>query len=232
VDRKENFGKRKEQNTMKERPIIFSAESVKAILDGRKTQTRRVAKGVGYINEYREIGWEPAFTTAKWYTSIAIDRDGMEVPGKEVFGVHSEDGEYGLPCPYGAPGDRLWVREKFIKIKIFDKEQALYSDTIPPELMPVKWESPMYMPRKYSRLTLEIVNVRCEQLKSITRNDVQAEGYYEENSIGIDRLGFIMAWNALNAKRGFGWDRNPWVWVLEFKQMKGEPNDKETERKW
>ena len=104
---------------MKERPIIFSAESVKQILAGMKTQTRRVIKP-------QLDGWEPE-KQPEWAESCAVDKDGMLVPGKEVFGVYSEDGECSRVCPYGAPGDRHWVREAFWTDPR-DKSTVMYDD--------------------------------------------------------------------------------------------------------
>jgi hypothetical protein len=81
------------------------------------------------------------------------------------------------------------------------------------------WKSPMFMPRKYSRLTLETVNIRCERLQDISSGDCIAEGYDRMGFVGHD---FAAAWDTLNKKRGFGWDTNPYVWVLEFKLLKGD----------
>ena len=224
---------------MKERPIIFSTESVRAILDGRKTQTRRAVKP--QIDD-----WEP-YRSPEWYTQTAIDRDGMEVPGKEVFGVSSEDGEHGRVCPFGAPGDRLWVREAFVcegcpkccaGIPALGgnctcEEYVLYGDTVPvPAIYPPqkpKLTSPVFMPRKFSRLTLEITDVRCERLHDISWDDCiqegtfQFHGYRDEHGIRSEgkRL-FAEMWNTINAKRGFSWDTNPWVWVIEFKRVEKE----------
>ena len=207
--------------TMKERPIIFSAESVKQILSGTKTQTRRVVKPQLY-------GWEP-YKQPEWYTSSAIDKDGMLVPGKEVFGVYSEDGECSRVCPYGAPGDRLWAREAFFHYESgadSDTSESVlfYKDTIPPEWENVKWRSPLFLPRRHSRLTLEITNVRCEQLQDISDADAVAEGFatppYHQR-----KARFAIAWDSLNAKRGFDWCMNPYVWVLEFKKVESERNE-------
>jgi hypothetical protein len=89
---------------MTERPILFSAEMVRAILDGRKTQTRRVMKAQP---------WPDALVTVEHYHETVINRHGDMQPGKEIFGAHWDDGEFGLRCPYGPPGDQLWVRETF-----------------------------------------------------------------------------------------------------------------------
>jgi hypothetical protein len=164
---------------MKERPIIFSTESVRAILAGRKTQTRRVLKP------------QPDFTLAE--------------PQERI-------------CPFGKPGDRLWVKERFTHYQRgidMATTVVVYSADYDEFNQPYHWKSPMFMPRKYSRITLEIVNVRCEQILDMPREDVFAEGYATE-------CDFVNSWNALNAKRGYSWDSNPYVWVLEFKRVEGE----------
>jgi hypothetical protein len=188
---------------MKERPIIFSAESVRAILDGRKTQTRRVVAkqdkpGFAVVHSYNPDRFAFRYLT----------KDSAEAEGCELI-----DGE--LKCPYGAPGDRLWVREAW-RIDIRTDETCFYRADFRAEKYAhlLNWRSPMFMPRKFSRLTLEIVNVRCERLKDISVRDRLAEGYVYFDS-------FVAAWDALNKKRGFGWDTSPWVWVLEFKLSKG-----------
>jgi len=104
---------------------------------------------------------------------------------------------------------------------------VFYGDTVPvPAIYPPqkpKLTSPMFMPREFSRLTLEITDVRCERLCTILPEDVRAEGYdWSDRS-------FIEAWDKLNAKRGFGWDTNPWVWVIEFKRVETLFERKENE---
>jgi len=162
----------------KERPIIFSAESVRAILDGVKTQTRRVMKPQPTFEPYES---DPGFWCWKDCQWLA---GGIGIPSSAI-----ED-----YSPFGVPGDRLWVRERF----------STEADG--------NWKSPLFMPRKFSRLTLEITEVRCERLINIKAQDVLAEGY-------TTKLDLINAWNALNAKRGFPWEANPWVWVLMFKKL-------------
>jgi hypothetical protein len=165
---------------MKERPIIFSTDSIRAILEGRKTQTRRVIK-----------------------------------PLPECFDVTLQDMLRYFKCHFGVPGDRLWVRETFYNHCPPQKSTILYYARTDHQHYPVKWKSPMFMPRWASRITLEITDVRCERIQSISAEDCLAEGY---ESIGA----YIDEWDRLNAKRGFSWDANPYVWVLEFKQVKGE----------
>ncbi|MEA4865332.1 MAG: hypothetical protein VB088_08040 [Sphaerochaeta sp.] len=175
---------------MKERPIIFSGESVRAILDGRKSMTRRV------VNQR------------------VLERLKFS-PSGELLGsfdeLHPEWGMY--PTVDDAPyqiGDRLWVREAFAFPRIYKADSNL-SD--------LKWKSPMFMSRLMSRLTLEITDIRVERLPDITNDDARAEGIIPEIIAGhAYYLGeFHDFWNSLNAKRGYPWESNPWVWAISFK---------------
>lgn len=159
---------------VKERPILFSGEMVRAILEGRKTQTRRVVKpqpvspGDGaYFDAYNGgPQWNWWAPDNKQYLAQIIN------------------------CPYGKPGDRLWVREKIT------------------------------VARSASSLSLEITNVRVERLQEITFADCIAEGMPPigpENDPECVRNEFQTGWDSLNAKHGFSWESNPWVWVIEFK---------------
>jgi len=164
---------------MKARPIIMDAESVRGILGGRKTQTRRpILRG-------------------------------------------------NLRCPYGQPGDLLWVRETF-RVKIVESYSrkgpvwqrfVLYrADRDLPSSRFDRWRSPITMPRWASRITLCVVNVRLEGLQEITEADAVAEGCPD----GVNpREWFRQRWDTLNARRGFSWDVNPWVWVIEFENAGG-----------
>ena len=195
---------------MKERPIIFSAESVRAIIDGVKAQTRRVMKPQPTFEPYES---DPGFWCWKDCQWLA---GGIGIPFSAI-----ED-----YSPLGVPGDRLWVKEAFQDYHSgaesdISEQVVFYGDTAPvPAVYPPqkpKLKSPRIMPRKFSRLTLEITEVRCERLIDIKAQDVLAEGY-------TTKLDLINAWNALNAKRGFPWESNPWVWVLTFRKLKEEIN--------
>jgi hypothetical protein len=175
---------------MKERPIIFNGEMVRAILDGRKSQTRRVVRWRAYSDE-----------------SIRV---------------------YPHECPYGVPGDRLWVRETFCiessrEVGPYDIRWKATDPT--PELeigtgeAGAKWSPSIHMPRWASRITLEIVNVRVERVQEITETGAILEGVDASKYEKSYRYAFTQLWDSINAKRGFGWDANPWVWVLEFKKV-------------
>jgi hypothetical protein len=220
---------------MKEHPILFSGPMVKAILEGRKTQTRRVVNP-----QPPENLWEI------W----------KRFPNQK-------------PCPYGAPGDRLWVRETW-------KPLGSHSQPVIEELPPVmtgvapayevrrgacyrvdgeirwdshvttihdlrsdaptkgkshlpvteKWKPSIFMPRWASRVTLEIINVRVERLQEITEADAVAEGVQCDPMFPAaltDRTSFSKGWDTINGKRkGCVWSDNPWVWVVGFKSLASE----------
>ncbi len=208
---------------MTKRPIIFSAPMVRAILDGRKTQTRRVMK---------VQPWPDALVTVEHYHPTVIDRHGDMQPGKEIFGAHWDDGEYGLKSPYGAPGDQLWVRESW-------RAWSQYDDWPPSRLPPgvdvqyiadasAPWSSrhrsPRYMPRWASRITLRITDIRVERLQDISEDDAKAEGVgyknpgYLPGTKGNWIGSFAYLWNKINGAGA--WESNPWVWVISFERVK------------
>lgn len=200
--------------TTKERPIIFDAESIKAILAGKKTQTRLVIASPRHM---RHETLHDAMTYAA--------RDGV---GDWVFSdfamslefvLKAYPGGNGIRCPYGYPGDRLWVREVWTQ---FMDGMAYRADTTPfseeqRKAYGVRWRSPIHMPRTASRLLLEITDIRVERLQSISDEDIEAE-MPELRVVGEQAcLAFAARWDAINAKRGYTWKMNPWVWVIEFK---------------
>ncbi len=277
---------------MKERPILFNGEMVRAVLDGRKTQTRRIVKEpedwellsyLGYSEQDRLHSFRVAHPT----------------------GTH--DG--GLQCPYGVPGERLWTRETWgyrgslhgsdpvqnlvsvhyhaddtraeIPFDSFDKmneatpkqnirlpkgfddlpedeQEYIYDD-----LLTAWWKRKqkipsIHMPRWASRTNLKVNKIRVERVQDITVGGILAEGVtveippllkkegppkdyqkltqkQKDKLVGAvaratymaqcdytDRLfaAWIKLWDSINAKRGFGWDVNPWLWVIEFKEIK------------
>lgn len=214
--------------TARERPILFSGEMVRAILDGRKTQTRRVVK--------KNASGRAALGGKNW---------------------HLGDPDAVLACPYGQPGDRLWVKETWRPwndVDLWDVVQyradmsirkpdglsendgfrfnaeceATIQDQIDGNKSP--WKPSIFMPHWASRLTLEIVRVRVERLQEIGEEDAMAEGmpnnhatHWPDDDPGyiddVYRRNYAHIWNTLNAKRGFGWDANPWVWVIDFKRV-------------
>jgi len=270
---------------MRERPIIMGADSVRAILDGRKTQTRRVINP----HKYNIAGWDMPRT--------------------------KEDMEYGYPfaengdgdfvsvvdwCPYGRVGDRLWVRETWgVVSHTFDENENICDWKPNRPATPIQelkfgtgyydgyviyeadggfewnagddcsietksyWKSSMFMPRRASRITLEITDIRVERVQDISEEDALAEGvisddeyaywagednlfpcprcegYQVHNAFGHDygitevdctycdtqKKRYRIVWDSLNAKRGYPWESNPWVWVISFKRVHNQKEE-------
>ena len=217
---------------MKERPILFSGPMVRAILAGRKTQTRRVVK-VGAMKP-DELAFVFDDERGQWEVGLLADQGRW---------AHA----WWARCPYGAPGDRLWVRETFASFRaegqpvtprdaryvVLRDGAQVYADgkTYPPlaayaagAFDAIKWRPSIHMPRWASRITLEVVSVRVERLQSITEEDARAEGV-EPNVLhvlaktGTDHLAsFELLWDRINGKRA-PWDSNPWVWAVEFRRV-------------
>lgn len=199
----------------RERPIIFTGDSVRAILEGRKTQTRRVIKldrdGLlsrnGYFIELHPTCgpiWHP------------YSGSGVQAAPKDVVSKF---------CPYGIPGEKLWVRETWRPGRL-KSDPPIYRERaecgmIATNSQLVIWRSPIHMPRSASRITLELTNVRVQRLEEISEEDAQAEGMIGSplNEKQWYRENFEETWNSVNAKRGYGWDTNAWVWVITFKRI-------------
>ena len=188
-----------------EKPILFSGEMVRAILDGRKTQTRRVIKPQPSAGVRRSV----------FVLSGLEDGHGRE-----------------LRCPYGRPGDTLWVRETWASHKYMDDTKPS-EFTVGAQMLPVwyradnaqsdergKWRPSIFMPRWASRITLRVVGVRVETLWDMTVSKMIAEGVAEiENNDKHPLTPFITLWDSINADRGYAWYTNPWVWVVEFEEV-------------
>lgn len=231
---------------MRERSILFSGPMVRAILDGRKTQTRRVALSCPEINSY--------------YTFTGLRH------GRAYFDLTTKSKKYPLLIPQfgvnsrcGVAGDRLWVRESWARhCDVSGYDCVVYragganavlcadgGDGDPvgidrpveiDETGPPKWTPSIHMPRWASRITLEVTDVRVERLQDITGKDILAEGAVDRPH-HIEGLGkcpvsafdgvcypdlkslWAAGWNKLNAKRGYGWAVNPWVWAISFKRV-------------
>lgn len=195
---------------MKERPIAFNDEMVRAILGGYKTQTRRVIKS------------QPDDMTCQ----VMHFTDGYRFTTETKY----------FKCPYGVLGDKLWVRETFRYYNRYS-ECACYDYCCCPSDKTIlyraasdheaKWKPPMHMPRNASRIDLLIKNIRVERIKDISEKDAKAEGVVPSAYESVDKYGkyyselshvlsFARLWNSIYAKRGHGWNSNPWVWVVEF----------------
>jgi len=114
-----------------------------------------------------------------------------------------------LPCRYGAPGDLLWMRETWRQGPT--ATGAYYRATDDDGTPAVRWKPSIFMPRALSRITLKLTDVRVERVQDISEADAAAEG--------VERSTFAALWNAINAKRGYSWERNPWVWALTLQQV-------------
>ena len=221
---------------MKERPILFSGEMVRAILDGRKTQTRRVinpqpiADGLYY--EYKDIPW---LKTGDPFPFI------------------------GHLCPYGTTNDLLWVRETwraveldngndgilykadnhFESIKNSQAAADLWCDAYADRKHGNKWRPSIFMPRWASRILLDVTDVQVERIQEISDGDaikegihdvchcgdyVESHGYHSGHGAvsmpGWATENFSSLWDSINAERGHSWESNPWVWVVSFKVVK------------
>lgn len=212
---------------MKERPILFNDSMVRAILDGRKTQTRRVVKSP-YKDEYGNQSRGPfewIETPEGFCACLDLQCDGYDEDGKQMT----------FCCPYGVPGDRLWVRETFQDTTdnchcdgpcyCDHRKDIVYRADVSCS-KEYDWTPSIHMPRWASRLLLEVTAVRVERLQDISEEDAKAEGIEVafNNSRVMHRIGFMKLWNSINIKRGFDWDINPWVWVIEFRRIENAGN--------
>lgn len=193
---------------MKERPILFSGPMVRAILDGRKAQTRRVVKGF----EIERLSSNREFRAASPYP-LAEDLGGLQHYVLLTSGLL-----VGLPCPYGKAGDRLWVRETWGHDRR-DGAVIFRADVEERVLNSRGWKPSIHMPRKVCRLMLEVASVRVERLMDITEADARSEGVEADPCCCI---AYRRLWDSLNEKRGYGWKVNPWVWVVEFRRCTGD----------
>ncbi len=238
---------------MKEHLILFKGDMIRAILDGRKTQTRRVVKPQpGVMPDLLPTGPGPIKSVLTIEESPGITR---------YMGSKNFTDEF---CPYGKPGDRLWVRETIAKgpPQMDGRDSATYvADGKSTTLDTWTWKRDIlpsiFMPYGLSRITLEVVSVRVERVQEITPPECEMEGIigsthaspvrgqpYDEyrNGDGLvytePRMAFKALWDSINAKRfehiadergkktkrllNYGWDKNPWVWVIEFKTITPE----------
>jgi hypothetical protein len=202
---------------VKEHPIIFNGDMIRAILDGKKTQTRRVIRP----QPKRIFG---LFTSDAGRLFIETERIFLNRKAKEMGRIY---------FPYGAEGSHLWVRETWaMRLDTeADTDKARHylryrSDGTNLEMEwhnYGRWRPSIHMPRWASRITLEVTGVKVERVQDITEEDAKAEGVELGRVIGYGRLGmrsyregFIEVWDEINHKRGYGWSDNPWVWAIEF----------------
>lgn len=215
---------------MKERPILFSAPMVRAILAGTKTQTRRALRDQPCMLPYFNRG----------HLSIRVRGAVYQAFSPNFPPVR---------CPYGQPGDRLWVRETWLDlqgtgVEYRDRDGRLqrcaYGADTPPgshgdearKDYGLKWRPSIHMPRWANRITLEITGVRVERLQDISEADAISEGiesayeswrdYRTDPAVNFPCAdspisSYQTLWESINGTGS--WDANPWVWVLEFKRI-------------
>ena len=207
---------------MKESPIPFKGDMVRAVLSGQKTQTRRPMKPIPvYPDAFGGLRREIHDGQVHFWAS------GAELPAHK------------FRCPYGQPDDRLWVKETHARHPQFaevayraDGEEFEDADGF---TWHPKWTPSIFMPRALCRIILEITDIRVERVQNITSDGAIAEGAYEVRKVGdiahatwtmdgldwrydTPREAFAATWDSLYAARGLGWDVNPWIWVVTFKR--------------
>lgn len=191
---------------MKERPILMSGPMVCAALDGTKTQTRRVCtlacdRGIWADAAYPARDGMPVF----WWNIVGGPITGRDTFTQQVYAT-------GARCPWGIPGDRLWVREAWRHY--VREDRTVYRADGEEDVSPLlTWRPSIHMPRVFSRLSLELTNVRVERLQDITDDDALAEGF--QRGMLQPREAFHAFWDLIYGKR-YPWKANPWVWAVEF----------------
>lgn len=208
---------------MTDRPILFSSTMVRAILDGSKTQTRRVApiRDMEIIRHHGDmLTWSVSFLKAvKGVLGSYSGGTFSELQARSIIASQF--------CRYGSVGDRLWVRETSAWLPDglnADREHGRWVYRADHSL-PIRWTPAIHMKRCASRIMLEITDVRVERLQDISNNDAKAEGYPAERAklSGTSQIDafiwFRDLWQSINSPTS--WDANPWVWVIGFKRVEG-----------
>ncbi len=220
---------------MKYTGILMSGPMVRAIQDGTKTQTRRVIKPQPKpCNHPRclsaDRAQEPTVFVANEHGEFYCQSCGNGIHADRRRSTNPHDA-FGITCPYGQVGDRLWVRETWQVLSsaadgefiedwgIGYKDGQKMSVTPPDEWLHKsrvncfdRWRPSIHMPRWASRITLEITAIKVERLDAMAESDATAEG--------VDSLvTFMLLWDRLNGKRGYKWETRPWVWVIRFQQV-------------
>ena len=195
-----------------EHPILFTGPMIRSILDGRKTMTRRVVKPQPPV---RGAGMRDH------KMALATDDEGENL---RVYSQSAGSGSWSVRCPYGQPGDRLWVKEAITRGYCGDMNMSAYAaDDSPTKADAWPWKlktlPAMFCPYGLSRIMLEITGVRVERLQEIGHDDARAEGVRTDCNGILHLVDFRQLWDDINAKRA-PWASNPFVWVIEFRMMK------------
>lgn len=226
---------------MAEKPILFNGEMVRAILAGTKTVTRRAIKPQPPLDEHGDLACGRILGPEMYHPAV-IGKDGEMEPGEAVYGAYDDNGEWGVKCPYGRPGDLLWLREAFALDSMYDDCPPSQAECEHVKFLADGTEHidghcvyegdfevdfgrnrpSIHMPRWASRITLRVTAVRVERVQEIKGADVLSEGvsshvhpsaeYFES----AQRDAFAKLWNSINKKRDYGWDSNPWCWCVSF----------------
>lgn len=211
---------------MKELPILMQADMVRATLAGLKSQTRRVImdsfNGCMCLNGPHPCPSPPTHFKA-----------GETHATRDEWHFFCSTMDRWIKCQYGQPGDRLWVRETFLRVPGNTKLCLFRASCKNDEVY--KWTPSIFMPRWASRITLEITDIRYQRVQDISAEDAMAEGTLCDNNgrrkiygykLPVDQSwrqspidAYMHLWDSINAKRGFGWDVNPWVWVISFRRL-------------
>ncbi|MCP4902985.1 MAG: hypothetical protein GY906_38975 [bacterium] len=219
----------------RERPILFSGPMVRAILEGRKTQTRRVIKNPEKLEGLMQDG-----EAAEW---CPYGKLGDHLWVREAFGTVDDathqawltadpggaDDYECNPCAKDGPNGERWI----VDYRADNPQRPMDKPHPKTGKVSRRWRPSIHMPRWASRITLEITDVRVERVQEISENDAVAEGIQKRGRywdggphpvkggpkcFPLPRAAFKDLWDSINAKRGYGWHTNPWVWVIEFRR--------------
>lgn len=219
---------------MKERPILFSTDMVRGILDDKKTQTRKIVNHKSLLHDQVE------FDSVTWYSDRSTEYR---------FIMDDLSWQIDIQCPYGDSGDALWVRETYFDTRPYkhtpffcaDPDFLYRADKANIGCHP--WKPSIHMPRSAARIFLRITDIKVERLNDITEEDAIAEGVAPINNLNMEqrvhnynnpsnphpwshREGFMELWDSINFKRA-SWESNPWVWVITFERIRPMITDKQ-----
>ena len=242
---------------IKERPILMSAPMVRAILAGEKTQTRRLVKSRNDLSRYNKVF---ELSKKEYNTEIATEFK-VKIVAKKPIALYFKNffNDLDVECPYGNVGDQRWVRETFFEVyndqfqptgkycyaathqgyvNVLDDDGGIKINKDGSDASP--WKPSIHMPRKASRILLEITGIRVERLQDISWEDCESEGILQKQehdyTVYFDYL--KNDYLASNPKESYQsliekingpetWEKNPWMWVVEFKTIEVKGGSRE-----